>query len=278
MPEDVANRSTPLVQSQSSKRPVVAMAITFDDPPLNEVALGRTFLPRPDFLVPHFGAFWDQVRTQFPKVAHAAPIFGINDSPFDDGGMVLPRVWLLSEDSTTLVQLQQNRFHFNWRQTNEKKTYIRFPAIQAECLRLWAKFEEFIRQTTGQSLQPMSAELTYINFIAVDDVKSAFEIAEKTLQDSVWSLHPRFLPAPTGFAHNYSFDVPNGIGVLQVSTATAQRRDGGNVFKLELTVRGKHSDELSFEEWSTRAHDFLVAAFKDLTKPEMHSAWKLREE
>lgn len=253
------------------------MTITFDNPPLNEVALGRTFLPRPDFLVPHFGAFWNQVRTQFPNVAHAPPIVGPNDSPFDEGGTLLPRVWLLSEDSSTLVQLQQNRFHFNWRQTPEKATYIRFPAIQAECLRLWALFEEFIRVTTGEPLRPTSAELTYINFIAIDTAKGAFEIAEKTLQDPVWSLHPRFLPAPTAFAHSFSFDVPNEIGVLQVSTATALKRDGGNVFKLELTVRGKHLEGISFGHWSSQAHDFLVAAFKDLTKPEMHAAWKLRE-
>jgi uncharacterized protein (TIGR04255 family) len=255
----------------------VAMAITFDDPPLNEVALGRIFLPRPDFLVPHFGAFWDQVRGQFPRVAHAAPIIGLNEHFGDDGAVILPRVWLLSGDSTTLVQLQQNRFHYNWRQTPERKTYVRFPAIRDECVRLWKMFEEFVLQMTGQPLQPMSAELTYINFVGIPDVNSAFEIAEKTLQDSVWSHHSRFLPAPTGFTHNYSFDIPSGIGVLQVSTATAQRKDGANVLKLELTVRGKHSEGVSFEQWSIEAHDFLVAAFKDLTKPEMHAAWKLRE-
>ena len=47
--------------------------------------------------------------------------------------------------------------------------------------------------------------------------------------------------------------------------------------KLELVIRGKVQDDISFQDWSTAAHDYLVAAFKDLTKPSAHALWKLQE-
>lgn len=257
---------------------MVAKVITFDDPPLNEVALGRSFLPRPDFLVPHFGAFWGLVRSEFPNVAHAPLIFNPNELPPDLSEVILPRVWLMSEDSTALLQLQQNRFHYNWRKTSEKLEYVRFGVIQKRCLQYWDLFEEFVRSVTAQPLVPIQSELTYVNIVDVNCNEDAFQAAERTLRDSVWTRCARFLPAPTSFAHTYSFDIPGDTGKLQVSTATAVKKEGGNALRLELTVRGKQSEGCSFEEWSTNAHDFLVAAFKDLTREEMHNIWKLREE
>lgn len=252
------------------------MAMTFDDPPLNEVALGRTFLPRPDFLVPHFGAFWREISDEFPKVAHAAPIFAAGEAFNESEGFFLPRIWMLSADSTMLVQVQQNRFHFNWRQTDETKPYIRFPAVQTECVRLWEKFEAFVLRMTGQPLQPVSMELTYVNLIPIDSDSSPFEVSSKTLQDCAWSTHSRFLPQPKTMAVSYAFDLPNGNGVLNASTALAQKQDGTKILRLELTVQGKPREGILFEQWSDEAHNFLVEGFKDLTKPAMHAIWKLR--
>lgn len=257
---------------------VVNSRISFDDPPIKEVALGRTFLPREDFLIPYYGAFWAQLRDRFPKAEHADPIVDPSSEIFNNG-MFLPRVWLISEDSTRLVQLQQNRFHYNWRQTDEKKTYIRYPAIQRECLDIWQRFEKFVLETTGQPLQPLNAELTYTNFIEVAGVSSAFEIAEETLRDASWASQNRFLSAPKAFTHNYTFDLPDKNGTLQVTAVAAKRKDSkSEALKLELTVKGKCQNDKSFEDWSSEAHDFLVQAFKDLTKPSMHQQWKLREE
>ena len=107
------------------------MAITFDDPPINEVALGRIFLPRPDFLLPYYGEFWSLVRNQFPEVSHAPPIIAAEQQQQQeasaDDAYIFPRVWLLSEDSTRVVQIQRDRFYFNWRQGPERTEYIRFP-------------------------------------------------------------------------------------------------------------------------------------------------------
>lgn len=255
------------------------MPIAFDEPPLNEVSLGRTFLPRPDFLVPHYGAFWEQIRADFPKVDHAAPIVmpGEGGEFIDQGQFWLPRVWFVSSDSTRLLQLQQNRFHYNWRQTPALTHYIRFPAIQEVAVRLWAEFNTFIEQQTGQPLVPLVNELTYTNLIVGEESESAFDIADRVLRDSVWSSHDRFLTQPSQLTHSYGFPIPGSIGELTVAVATGRRPDGRYGLKLDLSVRGKALKGIELGEWSQAAHDFLVAGFKDLTTPAMHVHWRLKE-
>jgi uncharacterized protein (TIGR04255 family) len=252
------------------------MAITFDDPPLNEVVVGRTFVPRPDFLVPHFGLFWGLVRDRFPKVAHAPPI--VSERLQLEEGVFLPRIWLLADDSRSLIQLQQDRFHYNWRQTEEPTSYVRFPSIQSECLKFWELFEQFVLRETGQPLRPLTAELSYINFISIEGVHDRAKVTEAVLRDGKWEQLARFLPEPMVRSTAYVFPMPAGLGELQVSSAIAERKSAGQIgLKLELTARGQPSEALSFQDWTTGAHDFLVEAFRDLTTPEMHALWKLRE-
>lgn len=249
--------------------------ISFDDPPIHEVALGRTFLPREDFLIPYYGMFWDRLRERFPNTEHAAPI--VEAAEILNEGLFLPRVWFTSADSTRLVQLQQNRLHYNWRRTDESQTYIRFPTIQAECIDVWEKFGQFVLEVTKQPVLPINAELTYTNLIDLDPSVSAHEIAVATLKDVCWTGGQRFLNAPKAFAHNYTFTLPGMDAALQV-TAQAVKRKASNTeaLKLELTVKGKCPNELPFKKWSDDAHSFLVQAFKDLTKTTMHEHWKLQ--
>lgn len=252
--------------------------LTFDDPPVYEVALGRTFLQRSDFLIPFFGLFWERVRKQFPNAEHAPPILVPNAPPPSEIGW-LPRVWFVASDSATLIQLQQDRFHFNWRRANANDPYVRFPVIQKQCIELWNKLNEFVVEMTGQTLQPLDAELTYVNHIKLSEACDSFKIAALTLRDATWATEKRFLEPPKQYLYTYTFDpLPDGIGVLRVQAGAARSKDGEDLLKLHLTVTGKCPEGTSFEEWSTGARDFLVHAFKDLTTDTMHRHWRLREE
>jgi uncharacterized protein (TIGR04255 family) len=253
--------------------------ITFDDPPIQEVALGRTFLPREDFVIPYFGAFWATIRDQFPKAQHAAPILDPSDFMSNDQ-MPLPRVWFVADDDATLVQLQQNRFHFNWRRVSaeDRRSYPRFPAVQRQFLNAWELFEKFVQAETGIPLQPVFGELSYTNHIFLADPKAtAFDIAEQTLSNSVWQRPVGILKCPRGYASNYQFTLPTG-DTLQIGIAAAKRAGSSSeLLKLELTVRGKCSNDKAFDSWSAEAHNVIVQSFKELTNPEIHKHWKLRE-
>lgn len=244
------------------------MVITFDKPPLVEVALGRVFLQRQDLLVPHFGSFWEQVRGAFPKVAHAAPIAQATDAVVvADEGYWLPRIWLSTLDDVFLIQLQQDRFHVNWRKTSANPEYVRFPAVLEKHHELWAKFDAFVTQVTGAPLQPVMNEMVYTNHIG-EEGADLFGLSQGALRDCVWSGGTRFLPQPKAIAHSYSFDIPNGIGELTAAITSGKRTaDGAAVLKVDMQVRGRVSDEANqdFDTWAVAARNFLVASFKDMT-------------
>lgn len=192
--------------------------ITFDDPPVREVALGRTFLARPDFLLPYFGDFWSRIKGRYPTTEQSLPIVDPAEE-ITDLAAFSPRVFFVAPGSRSLMQLQQNRFHYNWRQGDVPAEYVRFPAIQTECLALWRELESYVLEVTKKPLQPQKAELTYTNFVEATAGENSFQLAELALHDSCWATHGRFLEAPKAFAHNYVFDVPDSKSTLQVSTA-----------------------------------------------------------
>ena len=256
------------------------MSLTFNAPPVTEVSLGRTFIARPDFLVPHFGGFWSEVRSEFPKVEHAAPIVtpGETVDSADQGQFWLPRVWFISEDSTRLVQLQQNRYHFNWRQQPHAPAYIRFQAIQECALRLWERLDKYVQRELEQPLVALSNELTYTNLIDGREGESAFAIAQRALRDVSWAAGPRLLPTPKQVSLSAVFPIPGDFGELTMMVSSGRRSNGRDIVKLDLTAKGSGPKGTSFSEWSQSAHDFLISSFKDMTTPEMHSAWQLSEE
>lgn len=247
--------------------------MTFVDAPLNEVVLGRTFKTRPDILIPHFGAFWTSIRSRFPKVQHADPILQPSDAVFD---LPLPRIWLISGNSSQMVQLQQDRMHFNWRLTDKGSPYVRFPSVQAGFVEMWDLFDAFVQETTGQGLQPSGAELTYVNLIRMDGGDAA-SILRETFVGKPSEVPGLQTMQPEAFNYINDYRLSSG-SKLKASVASA-RATGINehLIKFELTVSGTCSVDESFELWSSKAHDDLIAAFRAMTRPEAHSRWKLEE-
>ncbi|WP_343620129.1 TIGR04255 family protein [Ralstonia sp.] len=253
------------------------MNITFDSPPINEVVMGVRFLPREDFLVPYFGSFWEQVKEQFPKPAHAPVYVEGNESPQTDEGYVLPRVWLQSEDGATLLQLQQNCFLFNWREvTGLDQGYIRYSQIRAEFLRLWKLFSSFVEQQTGQPLVPTSFELSYVNFIPCVNGQDTFDLAKKVFRSFAVPFDASHV-GRRGFQLQYNESLDGEAGDLTVIYGSGIRPDKVQGVKFDLSVRKKQVSESSFDDWVELAHSTILVAFKELTTSEMHVAWKMRE-
>lgn len=253
------------------------MKITFDAPPLSEVVMGITFVPRDDFLVPYFGSFWEMIRKQFPVTRHAAPLVEQNEVPFGAEGYYLPRVWFLSEDETTIIQLQQNRFLFNWREVKDKANpYVRYERLRNDFLELWARYSDFVEKQTGQALQPIRYELTYINFMAESEESDSFTLAKRTFRS--FALPSSEGEAPQIFNCQLKSELAKDLGSLSVGAGTANTNDGRKGLRLELSVRSKNGEENPFVSWADNAHDVIVSSFKDMTTAEMHAVWKLREE
>ncbi len=91
----------------------------FDTPPLIEVATGIAFSPIPRFTVGHYGIFWSLMRKEFPGFRQLPELSQYEDDEEKASIRIvdLPglRVALISEDDTEVIQLQSDRFIFNWR-------------------------------------------------------------------------------------------------------------------------------------------------------------------
>jgi len=250
------------------------MMVNFANPPVGEVSVGIVFLPRPDLLVAHIGEFWGLIRDRYPGTEHAQLVLGEGDTPVQDRyGNWLPRVWFLSQSSSMLVQVQQDRLYVNWRATDKEPEYPRFVAVKAEFDRVWALFERHVAKVTGSPPVPARVEVTYINFITDGDVKSTVDLS-RVLRDFRWAGDHEHLAPPTGMSLNLTFPLPSRAGNLRVRTATAQRAtDNARGLHLELQAVAAPNNGQSMDELIEEAHQAIIHAFVDLTTPEMHKHW-----
>ena len=78
----------------------------------------------------------------------------------------LPRLWLLNEESTELIQVQNDRFIKNWRKVGEKDQYPHYePVIKPAFQRDFAEFQSFLNEENLGAIKVNQCEVTYVNHI-----------------------------------------------------------------------------------------------------------------
>ena len=92
----------------------------YDNPPLSELVFGSYFeQPLHALRAELVGLFWAQIRDKFPTIRQQPEISlpitaGLQlQLGFTDEQYPMARYWLISEDDTTLIQIQKNAFLFN---------------------------------------------------------------------------------------------------------------------------------------------------------------------
>lgn len=120
----------------------------FGDPPVVETVLGVEFTPLAKWGVPHFGMFWDRIRDQYdhfevqPPLPSIIETFGEREFPNQPQMLFLSsndvRCWFIDASDRTLLQVQNNRFTFNWRKS-EGVVYPRDENIRPEFERRWRR-------------------------------------------------------------------------------------------------------------------------------------------
>lgn len=254
------------------------MTISFSAPPINEVIVGKTFEPLARFLVPHYGRFWDLIQDEFPGCEHAMPLIDPGAEPLFDraNGSMLPRVWFVSGDKTRLLQLQGDRFHCNWRQTDGAQAYARFETIFAAYQKYAELFRTFLLGQINAELATRRCELTYVNVFPKGrgwdnwgDLSGIF----KKLR----------LPAAItggiirGGNIQLQYEMPEHAGKIAISVVSAKMTDGEDVIRMDLTASSSTpKPEAAWENvWFEKAHDAIVESFCDLTTDEaQQSLWK----
>jgi len=246
--------------------------VKFSNPPLTEVVCGIVF-DASEFSSVHFGVYWSKIRQRFPLLPKDQP-------PIAPGGQInlsifppLRRVWFESENKQELVQIQSDRFYYNWRKQDEGDNYPRFKRnIYPRFTNEWNEFYQWWTEEVNLVLLPVQYELTYINQIDKNFGWSSPADNQKifTFEGRDWN---GFLGSPESHVFALQFSLPDNLGTLSVSGKQALSSVNEDpVMLLELTARSLDAD-LELDEWFGIAHERIVTGFVDLTKSSIHKEW-----
>lgn len=257
--------------------------LEYGAPPVNEVVVGVRFDPIASLAIPHFGLFWDEVRSAFPRTEHAAPLATeAGFVPLDAStGAPMPRVWFVSGSGNEVIQLQTNMFVYNWRQADDGGEYPRFVYILAQFRRLYDQWKAFVRRELDVDVHVTTAELGYINAIPIGQGWKSWGELGELFPDFRWGKQPRYLPSPSQSVFQLVFPMPATGDRLIVRMNPAKfKKDNTEIVRLELTARHDFDgeDDLLVEDWLRMAREWIVRGFADVTSEAVQRSIWLREE
>jgi uncharacterized protein (TIGR04255 family) len=238
----------------------------YNNPPLDEVVLGATFEPLHRLKVPYIGLFWDRTRVYFPR-CEQAPIIGNIDEIIDPQiGLPVPRVWLINSTDDQLMQIQKNKFFFNWRK--RQGSYPHFDSLYSGFLENFTQWKGFIAEYDLGEISIRNYELTYFNSILQGEGWDNLDTIQSLFPDICWrDKADRFLHSANNLIWQMVFDFPDNYGNLVIKVHKAFRTlDKHPLLRLELTARGFNEDELQngMKKWFDTAHEWIVRSFEDI--------------
>jgi uncharacterized protein (TIGR04255 family) len=245
---------------------------SYGAPPLTEVACGVQFDQLP-LQTRHIGQFWTEIATDYPLTQDFPPMPKVGE-PAGISFLTLPplrRAFMATPSTEFVIQLQESRFHHNWRKLSPQVHYPRFGVVFDKFLDAWGRFSDFIKRQGIEEPKPNRYELTYVNEI---ETLGGIGI-EQAVKLFDWNnIGASFLPEPQAVNIAWSFELPEGKGVMNVSTNRMTRPDGRRAVLLTLACSGPTGNEkYSLNDWFDTAHHWIVRGFTDLTTEEAHLIW-----
>jgi uncharacterized protein (TIGR04255 family) len=251
--------------------------VKFSSPPLKEVVLGVVF-NAPALSSVDYGLYWREIRERFPVKPVDKPALG--GEPIVSLIPPLRRVWFESDNKKELLQLQSDRFYYNWRKQDSAESYPRFIQIYPKFQKEWQNFSQWCEKNIG-FLIPVQYELTYINHIDKD-----FGWESPADHQSILTFAGKDWVTPLGSPESYvfalQFSLPDKAGTLTINgnqgykTGDQDSSTQDPLMVLELTARSSGTAD-DFDGWFKLAHDYIVSSFIDLTQKSIQQKWGLYE-
>jgi len=224
----------------------------FSNPPLIERAISVHFRELSGFSVGDFGLFWTRIISEFPiseTAERTAPIIEQFESfrpPLASFAVVpfpaLPRAFFRNPAAGELVQVQTDRFTFNWLKTGPENPYPHSEATIERFFKLLLMFEQFANERGFGELEYLQCELTNVNIVPIHDVGEGFaDVA------TVIKLPDLARPCPSlrlehqtvGSDHVILDDDGQKIGRVRTLGQPAMRTSDGDLgYRLDITARG----------------------------------------
>jgi uncharacterized protein (TIGR04255 family) len=260
----------------------------YSEPPVIEVACGVIFEPLHNLLVPHFGLLWERFRDEYTQCREVPPLTAAIESleqagaqrlRFEFGSLPpLPRIWFQHKSGSGLIQLQRDRFHYNWQKREPSDSYPHYESVVERFKKHLEQVEAFLRDHGLAEIRPVQYEMTYINHLELTGPLATIGGAGSVFPDFGWrNTKARFLPVPEAINWETIFLLPNKSGRLHVTINNGIRlSDKKPVINLEVTARGipSESPKEKIWQWFGLAHEWIVRGFTDITSDDVHTVWK----
>lgn len=273
----------------------VAETPKYSNPPVVETVMGVQFPEIEGFRAAHFGLYWKTIADRYPKASDKPRLdparevfhrYPINPTPrlqFMQRSQP-DRVWFTSESESKLVQLQPDRFHFNWRRGSEDKPY---PSYDKNSDVFFSEFESFRQFCESQAEitapNPEVCEVTYVNHIKPVEGETVMELAGRVFNGLRWELGTGFLAIPERFNFNRSFVINHQekpVGRLHAESSIGLKRQDSElrefvVLNLTGRVMVDAASGLELTKAMQLAHDWVVCGFADLTDKQIqYNRWE----
>ncbi len=258
----------------------------FDTPPVVEVVCGVQFNQLQEWKSHHYGLFWQTVNEAFPVVEDKAPLLMGLELPLGPATppklefleSFLPRVWFHSEDRCQMIQVQNDRFLFNWRKADNETSYPSFEVVKAQFDQHFSKFDNFVTQAGMALLTPNQYEVTYVNNITKDNGFGELGNDALFTDHSRNEVNGRFLGQTESINLRWTYTLPNDWGRLTAHAQTAFMIEQNNekIIRFDVTARGWPGDasKSAKEAWFALAHEWITRGFAEMTTPAAHKYWK----
>jgi uncharacterized protein (TIGR04255 family) len=253
---------------------------SFRDPPVVETALSIQFDELPSFRSVHIGMYHATIKDRYPVVEDKPRLDRITESfppaprmqalrigPFDGRP---GRVWFRdAADGCTLLQLQPDRFAFNWCR-KEGQEYPRHSSNQPRLLEEFERFRQFCRGSELGEVRPNLCEVTYVNHIEPANEESLTECFANVFTGIEWKSSDGWLPQPPeSVSLNRVFEIGEQQGRLYAEAAIANDKVRGDFVLLKITARVIHREGDDLRANLNLAHDWVVKSFVSLTDPDI---------
>ena len=145
--------------------------LDFARPPVEEVVLSVLFNPLDRLLAPHLGEIWQEFkRDGFVRIVERPVVPAVEmPVPAQEAQLHfsnvpdLARIWFIHQTETEIIQVQRDRFTFNWRKTEQHPVYPGFTAICEKFEGFYSRFGQIVKNMQIGEVAPLQYELTYIN-------------------------------------------------------------------------------------------------------------------
>lgn len=251
--------------------------LDFERPPVDEVVLNVLFHSLDNLLAPHLGQIWQEFKEDgFVQIEEQPPVNPIVE---DFSGRIpepelqilrapeLARIWFTCEDRSQILQVQRDRFTFNWCKTPSNQKYPGFSSICDKFESFYNRFCKIMKDMEIGEVTPFQYELTYIDQLkqgngwnTLNDIGKIYNLfIDPQNSDSYWQ-------GAESMVLRTSFPLPDLHSRLHLTIRNRVKMpEVSQTLQTDFTLRGfPDNADCTMIDWLKSAHEQIQVKFVSL--------------